>query len=77
MAYCIALGVGKHSNQWSTISIRLALAVYFHSPAAYGALKSFGLLQLPSRSTLQAFTDAFLEDCGKFLYALCIHTTAN
>ena len=62
------LGVGKRSNRWSAITIRLALAVYCRSPAAYGALKSFGLLQLPSRSTLQAFTGAFLEDCGKLFY---------
>ena len=62
----VPLGVGKRSNRWSAITIRLALAVYCRSPAAYGALKSFGLLKLPSRSTLQAFTGAFLEDCGKF-----------
>ena len=47
------------------VTIRVALAVYCRSPSAYGALKSFGLLQLPSRSTLQAYTGAFLEDCGK------------
>ena len=58
-------GVGKRSNRWSAVTIRLALAVYCRSPAAYDALKSFGLLQLPSRSTLQAFTGAFLEDCGE------------
>lgn len=50
------------------MTIRLALAVYCRSPAAYGALKSFELLQLPSRSTLQAYTGAFLEDSGM----LCI-----
>ena len=66
------LGTGKRSNRWSAITIRLALAVYCRSPAAYGALKSFGILQLPSCSTLQAFTGAFLEDCGKQIIAHCL-----
>ena len=37
MCVYIPLGVGKHSNRWSAITIRLALAVYCRSPAAYGA----------------------------------------
>lgn len=41
-----------------------ALAVFTRSPAAYEALKSFQLLQLPSRATLQAYTGAFLDDPG-------------
>lgn len=36
---------------------RLALAVYVRSPVAYEALKSFRVLQLPSRS-LQYFLSA-------------------
>ena len=39
----------------------LALAVYACSPAAYDALKSFKILQLPSKSTLQSYTGAFLH----------------
>ena len=31
----------------------VALAVYLRSPAAYEALKSFNILQLPSQSTLR------------------------
>ena len=42
----------------------IALAVYSRSPAAYEALKSFQILQLPSRSTLQSYTGAFLHDPG-------------
>ena len=42
----------------------LALAVYVRSPAAYEALKSFKVLQLPSRSRLQSYTGAFLHDPG-------------
>ena len=41
-----------------------ALAVYVKSPAAYEALRSFGILQLPVRSTLQAYTGCFLHDAG-------------
>ena len=57
------LCTGKWSKRWNAATIRLALAVYCCSPAAYDALKSFGL-QLSSRSTLQVYTGAFLEDCG-------------
>ena len=42
----------------------LALAVYARSPAAYDALKSFKILQLPAKSTLQSYTGAFLHDPG-------------
>ena len=44
---------GKKGNKWSTITYRIALAVYSRSPAAYEALKSFKILQLPSISSLQ------------------------
>jgi len=40
------------------------LAVYSRSPAAYEALKSFGILKLPSRSTMQAYTSCFLHEGG-------------
>jgi len=40
------------------------LAVYSRSPAAYEALKSFGILKLPSRSTVQAYTSCFLHEGG-------------
>ena len=38
-----------------------SFGVYTRSPAAYNALKSFGLIQLPSRTTLQAYTGACHE----------------
>ena len=44
-----------------------ALAVFVRSPAAYEALKSFNILQLPSRATLQAYTGAFLDSPGMFI----------
>ena len=44
--------------------IILALAVFTRSAAAYNALKSFKILQLPSRSTLQSYTGAFLHEAG-------------
>ena len=42
----------------------LALAVFTRSPAAYEALKSFKLLQLPSVRTLKYYIDANLEGAG-------------
>ena len=42
----------------------IALAIYTRSPAAYEALKSFKILHLPSRSTLQAYTGAFHHASG-------------
>lgn len=50
-------------------SLFLALAVFVRSPAAYEALKSFNILQLPSRATLQAYTGAFLDNPGVLLSA--------
>ncbi|XP_019849272.1 PREDICTED: uncharacterized protein LOC109580475 [Amphimedon queenslandica] len=44
--------------------LRLALVVFTCSPTAYDALKSFSILQLPSRSTLLAYKGAFLHQCG-------------
>ena len=41
-----------------------ALAVYSCSPAAYEALKSFKLVQLPSVRTLKYYVDANLESIG-------------
>ena len=55
---------GSQRNRWSIVTIRLALAVYTRSPAAYDALKSFGLFQLPSRATLQTYTGAFRDEAG-------------
>ena len=42
----------------------LALAVYSRSPAAYQALRSFKLLQLPCVRTLKYYIDANLESAG-------------
>ena len=38
--------------------------MYARSAAAYDALKDFKILQLPSKSTLQFYTGAFLHDSG-------------
>ena len=38
--------------------------MFTRSPAAYEALKGFKILQLPSHSTLQAYTGSFLHDPG-------------
>jgi len=64
-------------NKWNIITIRmgklllafafysfnlLVLAVYVWSPAAYKVLESFGILKLPSKSTMQSFTGAFMHE---------------
>ena len=51
-------------------SLSVALAVFTRSPAAYDALKSFKLLQLPSRRTLKDYIDAYLEGGGECLERL-------
>lgn len=38
--------------------------MFTRSPAAYDALKSFKILQLPSRSTIQSYTGSFLHEPG-------------
>ncbi|XP_065897671.1 uncharacterized protein [Dysidea avara] len=55
---------GKRSNQWSMVTIRMALTIFTRSAAAYEALKSFDILQLPSRSLLQSYTGTFLHESG-------------
>ena len=49
---------GNRTNRWNLITYRLALAVHVRSPAAYEALKSFGVLQLPCKRSLQYFLGA-------------------
>ncbi|XP_065888474.1 uncharacterized protein [Dysidea avara] len=56
--------VGGRGNQWNMITIRMALAIYTRSPAAYKALQSFEILKLPSKSTMQAYTGAFMHAPG-------------
>ena len=41
-----------------------ALAIYSRSPAAYEALKGFDILRLPAKSTLQAYSGAFIHAPG-------------
>jgi len=38
--------------------------MYTRSPAAYKALQSFGILKLPSKSTMQAYTGTFFHSPG-------------
>ena len=51
-------------NRFSTVTCRVALAIFSRSPAAYEALKSFEILTLPSVSTLKTFMRANVEDPG-------------
>ena len=47
------------------VIVNIALAVYTRSPAAYDALKSFKLLQLPCVRTLKHYIDSNLEEAGE------------
>ena len=46
------------------------MAVYVRSPAAYEALKSFGVLQLPCRRNLQHFLSANASTPGVYEKAM-------
>ena len=58
-------GNGNRGNKWNMITYRLALAVYVRSPAAYKALKSFQILSLPSKRSLQKFMSHKLDNPGE------------
>lgn len=54
----------SRGNRWSIVTFRIALAIYTRSTTAYEALRGFGILQLPSISTLKKFTGFNLEKEG-------------
>ena len=56
---------GHRGNRWNTITYRIALAIFIRSPAAYKALKSFNILNLPSKRSLQTFVGKNNEGPGK------------
>ena len=62
----ITIRIGNAVNLILSIYVHafVALAVYTRSPAAYEALKSLQILQLPSRSLLQSYTSSFLHEPG-------------
>ena len=49
---------------WSSITYRVALAVYTKTPAAYESLKEFKILQLPSTKSLQDMAGSKLHEPG-------------
>ena len=51
-------------SRYSVITYRVALAVFSRSPAAYEALKSFNILQLPSVSTMKTYMWANRKEPG-------------
>ena len=55
---------GHKGNTWSTITYRIAMAVYTKSPCAYKSLKSFKILQLPSEHTLGDMSRSNLHEPG-------------
>lgn len=48
-----------------TVCFNAALAIYTRSPAAYDAISSFKVLQLPSVSTLSSYSKSNLESSGE------------
>ena len=48
--------------------------MFVRSPSAYEALKSFNILRLPSRTSLQSYTGAFLHKAGAYLDAIAKQT---
>ena len=66
---------GKNVNaqtgsRYSIITYRVALAVFSRSPAAYEALKTFNILQLPSVSTLKTYMRSNREEPGPIYHRL-------
>ena len=49
----------------------VALAIFTRSPAAFEALRSLKILQLPSRSSLESFTSANTQRPGVSCEYLC------
>lgn len=64
IVYIYFIGNRKRGNKWSTITYRMALAVYCRSPAAYQALSSFNVLKLPSTESLKQYRSAFYQKDG-------------
>ena len=49
------LVTGRTSNKWSNVTLRVAMAIFSRSPAAYRALKALRVLQLPCDRTLRHY----------------------
>ena len=62
-------------SRYSVITYRVALAVFSRSPAAYEALKSFNILQLPSVSTMKTYMPANREEPGPVYHRLAEEKT--
>ena len=55
---------GNKGNRYSPITLRVALAIYSASPAAYRALRAFNIIALPEKKTLQSITNYYSIECG-------------
>ncbi len=55
---------GSKANVWSSITYRVALAIFTRSPSAFESLKSFKILQLPSTESLKRIASSCLHDPG-------------
>eukprot|EP00733_Pompholyxophrys_punicea_P001366 Pompholyxophrys_punicea_v1_NODE_655_length_1515_cov_8.613434.p1 type:complete len:188 gc:universal NODE_655_length_1515_cov_8.613434:1216-653(-) len=59
----------KYGARFNPLLIRIALAVYSRSPAAYRAIKNFQILPLPSENTLKAYVRTYNHGAGVDSYA--------
>ena len=67
--------VSDPGSRYSVITYWVALAVFSRSPAAYEALKSFNILQLPSVSTMKTYMRANREEPGPVYHRLAEEKT--
>eukprot|EP00794_Sanderia_malayensis_P001124 gene1124-478_t len=85
--FVVKVKTQSNGNRWSMITYRMALAIYIRSPAAYNALKSFQILQLPSTKSLQLFTsvrnhtpgvnEEYIEEKMQDYQAMCDEKVKN
>ena len=73
--YETSLYLSELSLKFHNFELHVALAVYTRSPAAYRALQGFGILKLPSKATLQAYTGmkSALLVLLVFIISTCVH----
>lgn len=55
MSHTHIVVTGRSTNKWSAVTIRIAMAIFSRSPAAYRAVKALGVLQLPCDRTLKHY----------------------
>ena len=71
----VTIRIGKEwlvSAQSFDLSIMYSIGCVYQEPCSLQNSKSFGVLQLSAKSTLQSYTDAFLHEPGASCQLQCI-----